>query len=110
MLVVADADEIDVALAVDLAAGQKEHVDAALPGAVEQFARAVGEEGVRRGCRAARRKACRRPLAREQRRGRRNRRSGADRDMTHVADQPADDVGEQFLVAEMFQAARRSCT
>ena len=47
MLVVADADEVDVALAVDLAAGQKEHVDAALAGAVEQLARAVGEEGVR---------------------------------------------------------------
>jgi hypothetical protein len=46
MIVVADADEIDVARAVDLAAGKKEHVDAALAGAVEQLAPAVGEEHV----------------------------------------------------------------
>jgi len=46
MRVIADADQIDIALAVDLAAGQKEHIDPALPGAVEQFASAVGEEGV----------------------------------------------------------------
>src|SRR5690242_13450493 len=35
-LIVADADQIDVAFAVDLAAGKEEHVDATLPGAVEQ--------------------------------------------------------------------------
>jgi hypothetical protein len=36
-----------------------------------------------------------RALARQQRRGRRNRRSSTDRDMTHIADQPADDVSDQ---------------
>ena len=46
LVVVADADEVDVAFAVDLAAGEEEHVDAALAGAVEQLAPAVGEEGV----------------------------------------------------------------
>src|SRR6516162_1260306 len=45
--VFADADEIDIAFAVDLAAGEEEHVDAALTGAVEQFARAIGEESMR---------------------------------------------------------------
>src|SRR5215472_14030903 len=45
--VIADANQIDIAVAVDLAAGEKEHVDAALAGAVKQFARAVGEESVR---------------------------------------------------------------
>src|SRR5664279_2030096 len=44
MIVVAGRYQIDVALAVDLPAGEEEHIDAALPGAVEQFARAVGEE------------------------------------------------------------------
>ena len=34
-VVIADADQIDVAFAVDLAAGEKEDVDPALPGAVE---------------------------------------------------------------------------
>src|SRR5205823_1800052 len=42
--VVADADEIDVALAVDLSAREKKHVDTALAGAVEEFASAIGEE------------------------------------------------------------------
>src|SRR5438128_1566838 len=44
--VVADADEVDVALAVDLSAREEEHVDAALAGAVEQLAPAVGEEAL----------------------------------------------------------------
>src|SRR5215472_9053728 len=44
--VVADADEVDVALAVDLSAREEEHVDAALPGTVEQLAPAVGEEAL----------------------------------------------------------------
>jgi len=35
---VADADEVDVALAVDLSAREEEHVDAALAGAIEQLA------------------------------------------------------------------------
>ena len=41
-------------------------------------------------------------FAGEQRRGGRNRRGGADRDMTDVADQPVDHVGEQFLIAEFY--------
>src|SRR5262249_8851879 len=44
--VVADADEVDVALAVDLSAREEEHVDATLAGAVEQLAPAVGEEAL----------------------------------------------------------------
>src|SRR5262252_5671110 len=44
--IVADADEVDVALAVDLSAREEEHVDAALPGAVEQLAPAIGEEAL----------------------------------------------------------------
>src|ERR1700730_9019278 len=44
--VVADADEVDVALAVDLSAREEEHVDAALAGAIEQLASAVGEEAL----------------------------------------------------------------
>src|SRR5215213_10227543 len=46
LFVVADADEVDVALAVDLAAGEEEHVDTALSGAVEQLAPAIGKEHV----------------------------------------------------------------
>ncbi len=44
MRVVAGAHKVDVALAVDLPAGEKKYVDAALAGAIEQFARAIGEE------------------------------------------------------------------
>ncbi len=59
MLVVADADEVDVARAVDLAAREKEYVDTALAGTVEQFAPAVGEEALAGGCRAATHRAAR---------------------------------------------------
>jgi len=38
MIVIADADQVDIAFTVDLAAGQKKHIDAALPGAVKQLA------------------------------------------------------------------------
>src|SRR6516164_4677736 len=44
--IVTGRHEVDVALAVDLSAGEEEHVDPTLPGAVEKFARAVGEEVV----------------------------------------------------------------
>src|SRR5690606_16369313 len=44
MRIVAGRNEIDVALAVDLPAREKEHIDAALPRAIEQLARAVGKE------------------------------------------------------------------
>src|SRR5262245_36774437 len=46
MRVVADADEVDVARAVDLSAREEEHVDAALAGGVEQLAPAIGEEAL----------------------------------------------------------------
>ena len=101
MRVLADLDQIDVALAVDLSAGEEEHVDAALAGAVEQFARAVGPESV---LAAAQQRHVRPPVsafARQQRGGRRDRRGIADRDMAHVADQPRDHVGEQFFGAEV---------
>ena len=82
-------DEIDVALAVDFAAGQEEHVDAALAGAVEQFAPAIGEEIVLAalqqrdiGHAAAARSG-------QQRRRGRDRRGVADGDMADVADQAA---------------------
>src|SRR5204863_5426420 len=44
LVVIADADEIDVARAIDLPAREEKHVDAALAGAVEQFAPTVGED------------------------------------------------------------------
>src|ERR1700728_2565985 len=102
MVVVADADQIDVAFAVDLATGEKELVDAALAGAVEQFARAVGEKSM--GAAAEQRdvRLAAAALARQQSRRCRYRRRGADGDVAHIADQPADHVGEQFLVAEGF--------
>src|SRR5579871_7041953 len=46
LVIVPDADKVDVAVAVDLAAGKKEHVDPALARAVEQLASAIGEEVV----------------------------------------------------------------
>src|SRR5262249_23450621 len=42
-LIVADRNEIDVARAVDLRAGQKEHVDAALACGIEELTSAVGK-------------------------------------------------------------------
>ena len=94
MLVVADGDEVDVALAVDLAAGEEEHIDAALAGAVEQLAGAVGEEGV--GA-AAQQRDVGPPataLARQQRRSCRDGRGDANRHVADVANEPADHVGE----------------
>ena len=44
--IAADADQVDVGLAVDLAAAEEEGVDPALRGAVEQLAAAVGERVV----------------------------------------------------------------
>ena len=62
-LVAADAHEVDVGLAVDLPAAEKEGVDPALAGAVEKLAPAIGEGVVRARCRAAR-PAAGRPSAR----------------------------------------------
>src|SRR5947209_3157803 len=44
--IVAAADEVDVALPVDLAAAEKERVDASLRGAIEKFDATIGEEVV----------------------------------------------------------------
>ena len=105
-----DADQIDIAFAVDLAAGQKKHIDPALPRAIEQFARAVGEESVRPtaeqrdvGFSAA-------AFARQQRSGRRDRRRRAPTaDMAHVADQPGRSCRQvEFFVAESFSRHRIS--
>src|SRR5262249_54888610 len=43
-LIVPDANEVDIAGSVDLASRQKEYVDAALAGTVEQLAPAIGEK------------------------------------------------------------------
>src|SRR5262249_20645314 len=81
MVMLADADQVDVALAVDLAARKEEHVDAPLAGAVEQLAPAVGEEVVL----AALQQRYVRPSiaarAAEQGGSRRNRRGVAHRDV-----------------------------
>src|SRR5215470_14993064 len=76
-IVIADADQIDIAFAVDLAAGEKEHVDAPLAGAVEQFARAVGEEGVRAAAEQRNVRLAVADFPRQKRSGCRNRRSRA---------------------------------
>src|SRR5207302_9988611 len=106
-LIVADADQIDIAFAVDLSAGQKKDVDAALAGAVKQFARAIGEDRVRAAAKKRHERFARimqiGAFAREERGGCGNRRSRANGDMTRVTDQSADDVGKQFLVAERFR-------
>src|SRR6266566_3685588 len=93
-LIVADIDEIDIAFAVDLDAGQKEYVDAALAGAVEQFACAVGKERVRAAAEQRHERFATTPFSRQQRGSCGNRRSRANRNMTRVTDQPADDVGQ----------------
>src|SRR6266446_2943059 len=114
LFIVADAYEVDVAGAIDLAAGQKEYVDAALARTVEQLASAVGEEIVLAALeqRHVGHPAAARP--REQCRHGRNRRRIADRDVTHVADHARDHVGEEILVADGsgadIHAARRTWT
>jgi hypothetical protein len=97
---IADAHEVDIALAVDLATGQEEHVDAALPGAVEQLAPAIGEEVVLAALQQRDVGHAATALAREQRGDGGDRRGIADGDMADVADQAGDDVGEQLLVAK----------
>src|SRR5262249_53910442 len=44
VFIVSNTDEVDVAFAVDLSAGQEEYIDPSLTGAVEQLAPAVSEE------------------------------------------------------------------
>src|SRR4030095_16126811 len=98
-LVFAGADQVDVAVTVYLSPRQKEHVNAALTGAVEQFARPVGEEIVLSALQQGNVWAAHAAFARQQGGRLRNRRGIADSDMTNASDQPRDKVGEQFFVA-----------
>src|SRR5258707_9081117 len=100
LVVVADADQVYTAAAIELAARQEDHVDAALPGAIEQLAAAVGEEVVLAALQQRHIRPAAAARAAQERGGRRNRRRIADRDVARVADQPADHVGEQLFVAE----------
>src|SRR5262245_59885079 len=43
VLIIADANQVDIRLPVDLRAGEEEDVETSLAGAVEQFAAAIGE-------------------------------------------------------------------
>src|SRR6185437_7659379 len=72
-----------------------------LAGAVEQFARAVGEEIVFAALQQRDVRLSVSARASQQRGGCRDRRSIADRDMPHVADQPRNHVGEQLLGEEV---------
>ena len=81
-------------LAVDLPAGEEEHVDPPLAGAVEQFAGAVGPEIVLAALQQRHVRPAVAARARQPCRGRRDRRGIADRDMPHVADQVGDDGGQ----------------
>src|SRR5207253_2552032 len=80
---------------------QKKDVEAALAGAVKQFARAIGEERVRAAAKKRHERFARimqiGALARQERGGCGNRRSRANSDMTRVTDQSANDVGKQLL-------------
>ena len=100
MRVVADADEVDVALAVDLSAREEEHVDAALAGAVEQLAPAIGEEALPAAAQQRDLRLAVAACARQQRRRGRNGRGRADRRVTGIADQAGNDVGKQLFVTE----------
>src|SRR5258708_5182319 len=114
LFIVADAHEVDVAGAIDLATGQKEYVDAALARTVEQLAPAVGEEVVLAALeqRHIGHAATSRPRQQCGHGG--NRRGIADRDVTRVADYARDYVGKEFLVADGSgidsHAARRTRT
>src|SRR6516162_3221583 len=106
--VVADADEVDVALAVDLSAREEERVDAALPGAVEQLAPAVGEEALPAAAQQRDLRPAVAALARQQRRRRRNRRGRAHRHVTGITDQAGNDAGKQLFVAVRPIALKQS--
>lgn len=97
LIVVADADEVDVTLAVDLATGQEEHIHAALTGAVEQFHAARGEEIV---LAALKKRDIRQAVAAragKQCPGGRDGRRIADGDMPHITDQAGDGGDEEFF-------------
>src|SRR5215475_10364430 len=105
--VVADGDQVDVARAVDLSAGEEEHVDTTLACAVEEFASAIGEETMSP---AAQERYVGPPLAaltRQQRGGSRNWGGRTDRDVTGIADEASNDVSKQLLVAKRLQSVTR---
>src|SRR5258708_10455343 len=91
--------EIDVRLAVDLRAAEEEGVDPALPGEIEQLARAFGK-GVASALLQQRNSQRRIFLLQKKSAASRNRGSRADRDMIRVADQARDDASEKFFISE----------
>src|SRR5262245_27831380 len=100
MPLLAYANDVDVARAVDLSAREEEHVDAALTGAVEQLAPAVGEEALPAAAQQRDLRLAVAARARQQRGRGRNGRGRADRRVAGAADQAGNDVGKQLLVAE----------
>src|SRR6185503_20196849 len=87
------AHQVDAALAVDLRAAEEEHVDAPLPGEVEQLARAFGK-WVASAAVEERHAQPRIFLSKKQSTRRRNRRRRTDRNVPSLADQAGDDAGE----------------
>src|SRR6266704_3301555 len=83
-IVIADGDEVDIGAAVDLSAREEERIDATLAAAVEELAPAIGEEIVPLARQERDEGAPAAEMARQQCSGRRNRRGGADRDMTRT--------------------------
>ena len=101
--VVARADQIDVALAVDLTAAEKEGIDPSLGGAVEELAAAVGEEVVPGGAKDRdphrRLSAFRVDRAAQHRARGGNRRGGADRNVVDAGEELGDRGDEPLAVA-----------
>ena len=109
--VAADADEVDVGLAVDLPAAQEEGVDPPLRGAIEQLDATVRERVVPLAAQDRDAQAPARTLARQESRGARNRRGGADRNMGKPIQHPCQDVDQQLLGPMVdHSAATRSST
>src|SRR5262245_20302520 len=98
MPLLAYANDVDVARAVDLSAREEEHVDAALAGAVEQLTPAIGEEALPAAAQQRDLRPAVAALARQQRRCGRDGRGRADRHVTGIADQSGNDAGKQLLV------------
>src|SRR5262249_25323457 len=106
--VVADAEEGDVALAVDLRAPGEEHDDATLGRAAEQLAPAVGEEALPAAAQQRDLRPAVAALARQQRGRGRNGRGRTDRHVTGIADQAGNDAGKQLLLAVRPIALKQS--
>ena len=103
----AGADEIDVGAAVDLHATQKERVDAALSGAVEEFPPAVGHVAVRPAAEHTDLGPAATALPREPGGGGGYGGRGPDRDTAEALEHPGDDVDEERDSAGTHSAARR---